>query len=101
MSRIQKPLYGGGLRVDVRWVATAEGQCLVAFVDDDDALHRKTPPEKLTWWWPEFWPEKKAVAGGDRVAGGGEGGERGERIIHCVSGKTEKLSGMSFHIELL
>ncbi|GJT39480.1 hypothetical protein Tco_0939345 [Tanacetum coccineum] len=61
-------------------------------------LHRKTPPEK-------FSGGGDVVVDGGRVAGG-EGGGRimggeGESVYRCVSGKTEKLSGMSFHIELL
>ncbi|GKG03921.1 hypothetical protein Tco_0314308, partial [Tanacetum coccineum] len=38
---------------------------------------RKIPLEKFSGG---GWPEKVAVAGGDRVAGGGEGGERGEKF---------------------
>ncbi|GJS28880.1 hypothetical protein Tco_0489500 [Tanacetum coccineum] len=56
----------------------------------DFGLGRKCPPEKFSGggrWWPAAveWPDM----------GGGR-----ERIKR-VSGKTEKLSGMSFHIEYI
>ncbi|GKB37938.1 hypothetical protein Tco_0882880 [Tanacetum coccineum] len=40
-----------------------------------------------------------AVAGGDRVAGGGEGGERGERIIKCLQ-QHESLITKSTTLEV-
>ncbi|GJW33897.1 hypothetical protein Tco_0053929 [Tanacetum coccineum] len=53
-------------------------------------------------------PPEKYSGGGAVVTAAGDGGGRRpvkwerERILkECVSGKTEKLSGMSFHIELL
>ncbi|GJZ19916.1 hypothetical protein Tco_0556506, partial [Tanacetum coccineum] len=73
----------------------AEGVCVggeigsrEAFLEFTGKLRRKSFPAAATWWWPECWPEKMAVAGGDRVAGGGEGGERGESYKSCLSPKT-------------
>ncbi|GJX37016.1 hypothetical protein Tco_0250319 [Tanacetum coccineum] len=51
----------------------------------------------MTWRWPECWPEKMAVAGGDRVAGGGEGGERGERIIKLDDGVAASFQRIQIH----
>ncbi|GJZ90995.1 hypothetical protein Tco_0662922 [Tanacetum coccineum] len=54
---------------------------------------RKNPAGKLFRRWRDG-------GGGGRPAAGVHGGER-ESLEEGVSSKTEKLSGMSFHIELL
>ncbi|GJX39536.1 hypothetical protein Tco_0252839 [Tanacetum coccineum] len=63
-------------------------------------------------WWYKWSGEAAAVMRRDGGCGrwvpgdgggdvGTQNGEEGERDLGSVSGETEKLSGMSFHIELL
>ncbi|GJU28738.1 hypothetical protein Tco_1167359 [Tanacetum coccineum] len=102
---------GGGV------IATA-----VSRGDGGDGGSRKIPPEKFSGGgdvvvagmlageddrrWRQLgggrrWSPENFSGDGSRWPAVGKGGERGERSYISVSGKTEKLSGMSFHIELL
>ncbi|GJX43610.1 hypothetical protein Tco_0260286, partial [Tanacetum coccineum] len=58
--------------------------------------------EDNIWFRQERSPENFS-SGGDMVAGGKGGRKfwRGRVFYKCVSGKAEKLSGISFHIKLL
>ncbi|GJX84124.1 hypothetical protein Tco_0333605 [Tanacetum coccineum] len=85
---------GGGGGVKWRVATSGSGDRVDPLRRNLFGFDRKIPPEKFS-------------GGGGRnpVGEGGRrwGGMRGERerVDEDVSGKTEKLSGMSFHIELL